>query len=106
MKLALRAVLFILLGVAAAGLRAGAASPETREIFYAATGPELAYYSVNAAEATLTREGSAALPFAVGTDLVTIGSVALLLISVAALACFIPARRASRLDPMEALRCE
>jgi len=65
MKLALRAVLFILLGVAAAGLRAGAASPETREIFYAATGPELAYYSVNAAEATLTREGSAALPFAV-----------------------------------------
>ena len=49
---------------------------------------------------------NAALPFAAGTDFLTLGGVAFLLISVAALACFIPARRASRLAPMQALRCE
>lgn len=64
-RFALLAVLFVSLGATAAGLRAVAASPETREIFYAATGPELAQYSVNAADATLTRTGSVALPFAV-----------------------------------------
>jgi 6-phosphogluconolactonase (cycloisomerase 2 family) len=51
--------------VAAAGARAVAASGETREILYAATGPELAQYSVNAVDASLTRAGSVTLPFAV-----------------------------------------
>jgi putative ABC transport system permease protein len=39
-------------------------------------------------------------------DPAVFGSVAAVLLTVAALACFIPARRASRLDPMRALRTE
>jgi putative ABC transport system permease protein len=41
-----------------------------------------------------------------GTDPLTLGSVAVLLVAVATLASWVPAFRASRMDPVEALRAE
>jgi putative ABC transport system permease protein len=54
----------------------------------------------------LTRLMSTMLFGVSATDPLTFGSIALLLVVIALLACWIPARRAARVDPMIALRYE
>ena len=58
------------------------------------------------ASLALTRLMSSLLFDVQATDLPTLAGVSFLLVSVAAVACWIPARRAMRVEPMEALRYE
>jgi ABC-type lipoprotein release transport system permease subunit len=54
----------------------------------------------------LTRLMKALLFEVSATDPITFISIGLLLAGAALLACFIPARRATKVDPMTAMRCE
>jgi 6-phosphogluconolactonase len=59
---------FVLLGFLSIALGVTAAaqtSASLREVFYAAAGPELTQYTVNVADATLTKAGTVTVPFAV-----------------------------------------
>jgi len=53
-----------------------------------------------------TGDGTTFHSFSRLTDAPTLVSVAMLMAAVAALTCYVPARRAARVDPMTALRAE
>jgi putative ABC transport system permease protein len=59
-----------------------------------------------AASIGLTRLMSSLLFGVKANDIATLATVAAVLAGVAALACYIPARGAARVDPIIALRCE
>jgi ABC-type antimicrobial peptide transport system permease subunit len=59
-----------------------------------------------AAAACLTQAARSLLFGVSATDPLTFAANALLFVSVGLLACWLPARRAAQVNPLEALRCE
>jgi ABC-type antimicrobial peptide transport system permease subunit len=58
------------------------------------------------ASLALTRALRAQLYGISASDPLTYAAVSLALVAAALLACYLPARRATRVDPVEALRCD
>jgi predicted permease len=84
---------------------------QARDIFFDVLGEggKLAALGVGlglAGSAVLTRLMASLLFGVTPTDAITFVSAAVLLFALTLLACYIPARRAVRIDPMAALRCE
>jgi len=70
------------------------------------TSPVAALSGKVAGASVLTRFLSTMLFGVNAIDLLTFAEVSSLLAAVAAIACYLPARRATKVDPMLALRCE
>jgi putative ABC transport system permease protein len=67
----------------------------------------IAVGAVGARILTRTLSSLSHLPYGIGSnDPLTFATASVVLIGVAALACYIPARRAAKVDPMVALRYE
>jgi putative ABC transport system permease protein len=69
--------------------------------------PVLIGLAIGLAAAIMIARALRSLLFGISaTDFISLGTVALVLLLTSALACYLPARRASQLDPMTALRHE
>lgn len=86
----------------------GAESPGIyRLIVTHGLGLSLAGVALGIGVSTVLMKAMASLLFGVApTDLLTFGVTAISLVTVAGLACYVPARRASRVDPVVALRAD
>jgi putative ABC transport system permease protein len=88
-----------------------AVGASTRDVFHLIVSDGLKVTGVGVAAGVagslLIARALSALLFGVRpTDPVTLGATAVVLLAVAAIACFLPARRATRVDPIVALRSE